>query len=123
MNRLMVLCGVPALEKGILEALKTLCLPEQFEQIVCTGESGWKEEAKKAGAVLLCSFMENDPAAAAAFAYCQSLNKPVLYAEGAGLPVLLRLVRMRDEVDTLAELKDSLEGGRPYGLTFSLFEK
>lgn len=122
MNRLMVLCGIPALEEGMKQALAVLLAPKACQNIVCTKEEDWKTSAKQADLIVLCSFMENDPAAADAFAWCRTLKKPVLYAEGAGLPVLMRLAFLRNEVDTPAELKECMEGGRPYGLIFSLFE-
>lgn len=123
MNRLLILCGFPALEQGMLEALQSLLSEQDSQNIVCThNEEEWKRAAEKADALLLCSFMENDPQAAAAFSFCKSLNRPLLYVEAASLPVLMRLTAMRNEVDSLSELRGCLEGGRPYGLTISLSE-
>lgn len=122
MKRPVLMAGFPALQQGMQAALKQLQPAAALEDVYTwpQDQDAFLKAAAKSDCLLVCSFLAQDPAFLEAAVQAQNTGCPVLQCSSVNLPVLIRLVTMRYEVDTPQELLHSLEGALPCEMTFSL---
>lgn len=123
MARPLFVCGPHSFVYAVFEYCKNLT--GQDQSLICIDQNNvekasdlLKQMKGKTDFIVISSVLEIDPI----FDEVQDLAKkyqiPTLVGQSLSVSAILRLFEFKEMVDTLNELEQSMEAGKPYGMSF-----